>query len=81
MMNKNKSTLKSQWCNSYQIYFFSYGGTLFEAVKYETISDSITNEFETEQEAWDCLDQLNGLNPLLQFTVLKVRVFVGDKYN
>lgn len=70
------STTKNQWRNSYQIYFFSRG-SLFEAVKSEVISDSIVNDFPTEDEAWECLNQLNGLNPLLQFTVVKVRVFVG----
>lgn len=70
------STTKNQWRNSYQIYFFSYDGTLFNAQEYDTISDYIVNDFETEQDAWDCLDQLNGLNPKLKFTVIKVRVFV-----
>lgn len=71
------STNKNQWSNRYSIFCFGYGGTLYNASNIGAIDESINNEFASESDAWDCLNNLNGLNARLALTVLPVRVFVG----
>lgn len=71
-----EKTKKSQWENGFSIFCFGYGGALYNALGIGAIE--IENNFFTlESDAWDCLNNLNGLNMMLSFTVLPVRVFVG----
>lgn len=70
-------TNKNQWSNRYSIFCFGYGGALYNASNINAIDEDISNSFASESDAWECLNNLNGLNTYLTFTVLPVRVFVG----
>ncbi len=55
----------------YSIFFIGFNGSLYEALVNDVISIE-HNEFLSEESAWECLMDLNGLNGKLTFTVLPV---------
>jgi hypothetical protein len=63
------------WQKGYSIFCFAYGGTVYNASGV-AIDEEINNFFETESEAWQTLQSLNGLNERLVFTVFPAMEFV-----
>lgn len=54
----------------YRIYFFGFGGTLFDAYKFDVIAED--EYFDTMQEAIEGLAAMHGLRTDLTFTIMPV---------
>ena len=63
------------WIKGFSIFCFAFGGTVYNASAI-AIDEDINNFFETESEAWEVLQSLNGLNEKLVFTVFPAMKFV-----